>query len=124
MEPIKIAPAKEILVEVAGEVYKMCFDFNAIRAFERESGKSVLQNTTWTTQLDGTSLGYLVWSMLLRTNPKFTIEQVCAMFSIESMLDIQKVCLAMWKMAMPDPAEERPTETSTENPEPAVAVSL
>jgi hypothetical protein len=124
MQPIKIAPAKEIEVDVEGVVFTLCFDFNAIRKYEANTGMNVMANSTWTTELSGTAMLFLIWAMLLRGKPELKVDEVGRMFSIESLIDIQNVCLAMWKKAMPDPAEERPTETSTVSPEPAVAVSL
>ncbi len=80
------------------------YDFNAIRAIERETGKNLLKDNIWR-DLSGTNLLIMVWAGLLHEDKNLKLEDVGAMFDLSHGSMVTGKVLEAWGLAVPEPRE-------------------
>ena len=84
---------------------RMVFDFAAIKAFKRETGKTLLRQINLT-DLDEDELTVLIWVGLLRDDPELTREDVDRIVTMANLPKVWEALAVAFGGAMPEPEEE------------------
>jgi len=77
------------------------FDFAALMAFEKETGKNVLSDNVWQ-DMSATDLVTLLWAALKHEDKELTLEQVGSMIHFDNVAEISQKLQEAFAQAMPD----------------------
>ena len=84
---------------------RMMFDFAAVKAFRRETGKTLLRQINLT-DLDEVELTVLIWVGLLRDDPELTREDVDRIVTMANLPKVWEALAVAFGGAMPEPEED------------------
>jgi len=77
------------------------FDFAAFMAFEKETGKNILQENVWG-NITATDLVTLLWAALKHEDKDLTLEQVGSMIHLGNIKEITQKLQEAFEKAIPD----------------------
>jgi hypothetical protein len=97
-----------------GKTYHLCYDFNAIIAYEEKSGENILVAFE-PDNMTPTKMRQLLWAGLLRENPEITLEQTGALAGYVDMARISNAIVSALLGSRPDPEEPKNAEGATES---------
>lgn len=102
--PGKDPTLPNVPLELCGKTYHVCYDFNAIIAYEEQTGENILI-TFESEDIAPKKLRALLWAGLLKENPDLTLQQVGALIALSDMgRVVQAVAAAITgSKAEPDP---------------------
>lgn len=85
---------------------RLCFDFNALAAYEEATGTSVLAEGLQDGLRTARGIRALLWAALLHEDPDLTLSDVGAMLNIGNMADLTARLQAALVSALPAPDPE------------------
>jgi hypothetical protein len=108
-----------VKITIAGNEYKLVFDFNAVCDVEEVTGQSMLENAFWT-KFTGKKLRAMLWAALqLHHSKLFAGEEglrgVGKLISTKNATAVQEACIQAWTCSKPpaDPTDAPITEPVT-----------
>jgi hypothetical protein len=101
-------------IELDGESYSLCYDFNAIATAEALTGTNLLQAINLS-GMTATQMRGLFYATLLKAHPKTTVEDVSKLMSLANLAKITQAIVDTWTASLPDvvtdPNDETPAQS-------------
>ncbi len=88
-------------------------DFRALMAFEKLSGKNVLESNVWQ-QMTASDMVTLLWAGLLHEDPQLTLDQVAGLIHPGNIQLVVNALQQGFQIAMPE--NEEPSEGEKQSP--------
>jgi len=85
------------------------FDFNALSAFEEQTGLSALEQTVWTSP-NARTLSALLWAAMLHEDESLTLKSVRAMIHSGNLKYVADKIREASNTASPTPSEDEPED--------------
>lgn len=96
--------APQILVDLDRE-RRLRYDFNALRLIESETGKNMLDQSSWAS-MNATEVVVLIWAGLKWEAKELTLDDVGAMLHPGNLEGLMAKIEKAWSTSMPEPSTE------------------
>ena len=120
--PIAVAgvPGKDktlpnVPLTIDGVTRHLCFDFNAIAVAEELTGLNLLQSLDLQ-NLSAVKYRALLYSTLLKENPKITIEEVGGMINLSTLPAITVALVHAWTGSQPEVITDKDDKANPDEP--------
>ena len=114
--PGKDKTLPNVPLTIDGRTYSLCFDFNALAIAEELTGLNLLQSLDLQ-NLSVVKYRALLYSTLLKENPKITIEEVGKMVTLATLPAITIALVHAWTGSQPEVLVDKDAKDTKQNPE-------
>lgn len=99
-------PIKPEVAIILDKERHLRFNFNAAKAFKRETGKSMLDTSVWRV-VDEEIIVALVWSLLIHEDKELTIDQVGELLDFGNISTVTDKLSEVYTVSTSEPAEAK-----------------
>lgn len=97
----------QVSIELNGQKYGLCFDFNALAHAESATGLNMLQALDFQ-GLSATTFRALLFASMLKLQPEITLEQVGNLIQYGTLPELYKAVARAYTESQPEPEQESP----------------